>query len=624
MATFESRYITAFNYAKTVNDVGAVTVINRINQKNNQSFPLMHAADISIGDDEAAENRLNIKLQTLDTILREIYGRKPSELEALVDGRTDQEIAAAQAAGETGAKGLAGIESLARVAQILNNRTETIDDRLKDMKIVKTISIGAQGTSTDDTLTSSAGNLVADTSGDTMSIAAENMWIILKANANGDSFTIGHYKKAFSPTTATADLNNSGTIDLIELGYDLAGHITSKKTTTYTLPYNYKTIAIGTQSESVADITANTTSVVADTQVATVTFKSGNKWIKLAGSNTAADRSITFAHALSALAAGAHVSTWSHADQTPSFGDTVTVLIPKVSFTTDAAGHVTAYSYDNTTTTNITIPKGSIATQSGNAGNVLTGLTLTDTTMAFERVFSYVADLALTNYDASAVSVARPTGQTATTTIAATDTLKAALAKVQSYLISNHNAIEQAVIDLVGGADANHNTLKKVGDLIDNHMEDDDNPHGVNKSQVGLSNVTNDAQIVALGSLAAADQNKVAVWTAANTLAVGHKLEQDVTSESQLTDTTYEQATDDTLGLTKLYETADALQTDGAVTSAAMVTLLQGAVDDAINKLFANFNLTGASLIMPTTVTWGVEDDELTYELDKTFDDLQI
>lgn len=68
----------------------------------------MHAADVSIGDDESVNNRLNKKLEELDTILREIYGTTPSTLEGYGTG----------------------LASLAAIAAVLNNETTTINDRV--------------------------------------------------------------------------------------------------------------------------------------------------------------------------------------------------------------------------------------------------------------------------------------------------------------------------------------------------------------------------------------------------------------------------------------------------------------------------------------------------------------
>lgn len=716
MATLESvfsknLYTTAYDYTKYqgVNGVkprtydGTVVLAAGITQKNGNTFPLVHAKDIQLGQE--ASERLTDKLAAYDAILREIYGRAPSLLTNLTSSSTGH--------GSPATPG-DNMDSLSDLAYILNDRTETVDERITDLRMFKTVTISAQGTSTDDTTAgTSLTNLVADSNADALTIASENQWIILKATANSDKFTIGHYKKAFEPTTDTADLNNAGTFAIPVLGYDAAGHITSKVTTTYTLPYNYKTIKVGTQSSAktnltaatgdliatnqvdditfitankwihlapdttnniksvkiahlvqtiststdaidfddsatftvpylsydeaghitskktttytiqdgyktikisnaasvVTELTMNTTDVIAESRIDSLTIAAGNKWIRLAGDNTTSDKQVKIAHSLSALSNGAHASSWSLAAQTPNFGSTFNILIPSVSFTTDEAGHVTAYAYSSSTQT-VTIPKGSISTAANNAGNILVGLSLTQSTMALVRTFAYINDLDLTNYTYAITNLTlstRPSGKTATHTITATDTLNYALAKLQSYVISNHNAIDVA---------------QKTAD--DHIAVVTGNPHHVTASDVGLGNVSNKnlnnvdnaQQIKALSSLSTEDANvnKVAVWTAKNTLAVGHQLLCDVPADAVFTDHTYSTGTASTSGLTKLYTTlsGNTSKTDGTLTASALNTALNTTKNDAITTILDNFDI---SLKMPTTVSWNVEENKLSYDL---------
>lgn len=748
MATLESvfsknLYTTAYDYTKYqgVNGVkprtydGTVVLAAGITQKNGNTFPLVHAKDIQLGQE--ASERLTDKLAAYDAILREIYGRAPSLLTNLTSGSTGH--------GSPATPG-DNMDSLSDLAYILNDRTETVDERITDLRMFKTVTISAQGASTDDTTSgTSSTNLVADSNADTLTIASENQWIILKATANSDKFTIGHYKKAFEPTTGTADLNSAGTFAIPVLGYDAAGHITSKVTTTYTLPYNYKTIKVGAQSSAktnltaatgdltagnqvdditfitankwihlapdttnnvksvkiahlvqtiststdavdfddsatftvpylsydeaghitskktttytiqdgyktikisnaastVTELTTNTTDVVAESRIDSLTIAAGNKWIRLAGDNTTSDKQVKIAHLLSALSSGAHASSWSLAAQTPNFGSTFNILIPSVSFTTDEAGHVTAYTYSSSTQT-VTIPKGSISTAANNAGNVLVGLSLTQSTMALVRTFAYINDLALTNYTYAVTNITlntRPSGKTATHTIAATDTLNYALAKLQSYAIANHNAIDQEVTDrgtaitnLINGASSGYTTLKDLETKIKAAQQTADdhiavvtgNPHHVTASDVGLGNVSNKnlnnvdnaQQIKALSSLSTEDANvnKVAVWTAKNTLAVGHQLLCDVPADAVFTDHTYSTGTASTSGLTKLYTTlsGNTSKTDGTLTASALNTALNTTKNDAITTILDNFDI---SLKMPTTVSWNVEENKLSYDL---------
>lgn len=554
----------------------------------------MHAADVSIGDDESLDNRLNIKLQTIDSIFRDIYGATPSVLEAYTDGRSAEVLDALAAdSGEVGTVGLQGMASLARLAQILNNRTETVDDRIKDLRIFKTITVDGAGNSTGDTTqgTESVGLMPHNNSG-SIKISSENKWIILKANTETGSFSIGHYKKDFSPTASTLDLNTANTFNIINLAYDAAGHIIEKDVKTITLPNNYKTIALqNAANTAVAELSTNNTSVVANTQVATVTYIAGNKWIRFAGSNSDNNKSITFAHALSALIAGEHVSNYTKAGQTPNFGDTVNVLIPTISFTTDEAGHVTAYNYTSQDTT-IVIPKGSLTTDSVNsAGNVITNVTFTDTTGAIVKHFGYIGDLLLNNYSAPSL----PTGYIASTevgdkkvysSIAANQSLNTALAQLQSYAYNNQT-------------------------MIDTHVANVNNPHNVTKTQVGLGNVDNAQQIQALsGSFNNNNVGHIALWQANNLLSISeYTIGCSVPANAVFTDTTYSQASDTNLGLVKLYNDFGENE-DGAMTQASINEAMQDMRNDTdeaiisnIRNILDNFELKVA---LPKAVSWSI------------------
>ena len=647
----------------------------------------MHAADISIGDDETAENRLNIKLQQIDQVLRDIYGATPSVLEAYADGRTNEQYAAlAEDGGERGTLGSAGIESFARVAAILNNRTETIDDRIKDLKTIKTITIGAPGISVSDTAEdANTVNLVADNNHDTITISTLDKWIVLNANASADSFTIGHYKAAFTPTTAIYDFNTTVSASVVPaqstfaipvLTYDEAGHITAKETTTYTLPNNYKAFLI-TNSNAVTGITTSISpdKVSAQNILGEITFAAGNKWIELASSNT--NQTITIAHSISALTAEEHATNWMVRlkkvsvdqsnnpildgnnqpvmvinNQVPLFGETFKILVPEISFTTDAGGHVIAYSNDYIEPT-IQIPQGSISDNAKGTKNVMTGLSLTQSTMAFSREWSYLADLLLTNYEYTANYPVRPivdgTQATQTYTLDAGDSLKQALSKLQGYAVSNHNAIDQEVSDretaitnLIDSASTDYNTLGKLETKvkeakaaaddaqndIDTHEDDTSNPHSVTASQVGLGNLTNDKQVKATSTTVVS--GNIAIWngTTGDLLSdSGFTIASNVPQNAEFTDTKFQAnatATDSVAGFVKLYTSPDVSKTDGAITAAAMVDIINNTINTTLSNLFNNFDMSTVHFIMPTSVTWGTEtidgNDYLTYQFDNAFE----
>lgn len=55
--------------------------------------------------------------------------------------------------------------------------------------------------------------------------------------------------------------------------------------------------------------------------------------------------------------------------------------------------------------------------------------------------------------------------------------------------------IKTAINNLKGGVSTEYDTLKKIEDIIKFHLQDFNNPHQVTKEQVGLGNLTNDAQV---------------------------------------------------------------------------------------------------------------------------------
>ena len=529
MATIESvfsknLYTTPYDYNKVVSGVdrtylGTVIVPAGLTQKNNNTYPIVHAKDIQIGQD--VSERLTEKLAAYDIILREIYGRNPSTLEALKDGRDPAHLENLDA--NEGAAGTLGINSISRIADILNNRTETIDDRIKDQWYFKTITVTQS--IADVEVASAAGDVVADQNSDTLTLASGNKWIVVGVNAN--TITLSHF---VSPLTQ-------------------GEHVSEWQTGYYTTTVeNEETVKVPTE-------------------------------------------------------------------QQPSFGDTVSFVVPQISFTTDRCGHVIAYEYTRIQPL-IKIPKGSIADNDKGTKNVMTGLTLTDTSMAFSRQWSYLADLALTNYTYAATGLtlaARPENKSNTYTIAASDSLKEALSKLQAYAISNHNAIDQEVSDrgtaitnLIDGAGTDYNTLKKLETAITTHESDKQNPHEVTAAQLSLDHLTNDKQIKAIQ---ASTDGRVALWDGTNgdLLKVSDfTLGCSVPSDAVFTDTTYEQATAGTLGLVKLY-TGTGNNNDGTMTQAAIAA----AVDAAIGNALSSF--TGLTLKLPVSVVWSV--DETTGEL---------
>jgi len=164
----------------------------------------------------------------------------------------------------------------------------------------KTFTIAAQSTAA----TNSTGNttsVVADSLADTLEMATANKWLTIAGG--DDSLTFGHitsgvtagnYGLAADETISTLDEDN-----IFEVPYftvDEAGHITAASTQTVIIPENFKTIAVAVNSNAVTALTVSNTrtEIEADSLEDTVTFASGNKWLKVA--SDAANDTLTFAH----------------------------------------------------------------------------------------------------------------------------------------------------------------------------------------------------------------------------------------------------------------------------------------------------------------------------------------
>ena len=235
--------------------------------------------------------------------------------------------------------------------------------------------------------TAGDGTLIADITFDSFSIAPSNKWIRLYGNPVNDSIVVGHLVQDIPTTAPTTDLNTSGTFKTEEYTYDEAGHIRSKATRTLTLPYNYKTFTVA-QSTGIAAITTNTSSIVAQNQVDTMKFAAGNKWIQLAASDssTSGNDTITIAHSLQGTA-GSYTGTDLAFTE---FGGAVTIY----GYETDNAGHIIS----NPTYT-LTLPKGSYSNSASNKlANVITGMSFNDVTGAITTTSENVGTLVLTGY----------------------------------------------------------------------------------------------------------------------------------------------------------------------------------------------------------------------------------
>lgn len=448
MATLENfnalnLYETPYDYAKVQGVDGAkprtydgtTLFLSGITQKNGQTFALIHAQDVQLGQNK--NERITDKFAFIDNVFRDIYGGAPSTLEGY------------------------SLASLTAIAATLNNDATTINDRITALRTFKTIKVTTTSTAVIDLSVAGSGDTVADNNAATLTLAPANKWLKLKSTAKSDKIEFAHLVQTIDTTTSAIDYNNStGTFAIDTFTYDEAGHIRSKNTETITLPNNYKTITLAAPVTDASTITNNSaaTDVIANSLVDKISFKIGNKWLRSSVDTT--NKVITFGH-WQMHEADVEDTT---GNKTPNFGATFTV--PNLKY--DTAGHIVSSS-----THTVKIPLPSISTTANNAGNVLTDLSLTASTGALTRTFNYIGALALTGYENNASAGA----------INASDSLNTALSKLEKQIAAEvtnrstaittevadrNSAIETAVSAEGQARSSADSALQNAIDLINN------------------------------------------------------------------------------------------------------------------------------------------------------------
>lgn len=197
------------------------------------------------------------------------------------------------------------------------------------------------------------GTLEADQLTDTWTMAPQNKWIDISRDSD-DGITIGHKYSELPKHDFMDDIDIDNNIDgskTTDCSFefpmpitDNAGHIVDYTTKKIYIPYNYRTIALLTQSSSEDSITVSDGTQTADSTIDTFTFATGNQWIEA----SIGDDQLTFAHAVidknatinwkfeaSAKETNAGVTT-SNWEKAKADGNELTIP----SFTIDNAGHV--------------------------------------------------------------------------------------------------------------------------------------------------------------------------------------------------------------------------------------------------------------------------------------------
>lgn len=282
------------------------------------------------------------------------------------------------------------------------------------------------------------GEIVADAMTDTLTLNPGNKWIQMKTDINNDSVSIQHFVEQFNEDTTGKinfnDENSSESFDIQQIGWDAAGHLTSSKKVTYSLPKGIKTIGIKNSGANKVDAgtKSDDTSLVAKTITDIVTVDTGNRWILLQA-DTNNDKFI-----ISHAAAGNEKETVGDTTAvTPDFGSNFNV--PYVKY--DEMGHIKSSGVRT-----VTIPKGSLTDKKetkDDVANVLTSIDFNDTTGAITTTHENVGTLKLTGYtelEADKVDA-----------IKAEDTVNGAMSKLQAQIT---NAISTAATDATNKANA--------------------------------------------------------------------------------------------------------------------------------------------------------------------------
>lgn len=317
------------------------------------------------------------------------------------------------------------LETLSRDATghvtTVNQHTVTLPYNYKTITVDK-------ATNTTKDIDAKEGSIIADNTQDELTLTPGNKWIHLTADINDDKVTFSHEVNSIEvdqqntkETWAHDNLNteNNATaeynINIPDWTYDEAGHITSKKNHTYTLPYGYKTFK---------DSNTNIGTSIASSTQDTFVFK-GDSWIK----PTITNDQLEITH-IGPVPAQSY--TTKNNVVNPSFGSTFTIE----DWHYDDKGHK-----NNLTTHTVQFPKGSLSDTTANGADVVTQLAFDADSGALSTTRTNIANLKLTSY----------TKKNEATGIAATDTLSEALSKLQTQVdtekarIDNLNVTDTAV-----------------------------------------------------------------------------------------------------------------------------------------------------------------------------------
>ena len=251
---------------------------------------------------------------------------------------------------------------------------------------------------------------------DTLSINPANKWIQTKladTENDGDVLTIAHEIHSIDETvseqgdneTSHSNLNkenganNEVNLTMYDWTYDEAGHITSKREHTYTLPFSYKNIEIANDgSTSSAEPVSEVGTQTADATQDDLKLTTSNKWILL---DAGEEDIVKFGHLVNdtpyfegtyrANTNGVEKNIIETEGQRPKFGEPFNILNVSV----DRAGHILDFGINT-----VTIPQGKYEkdTQNTNSTSLIVGMGLDGPTGEITTTSATTNTLQLSNY----------------------------------------------------------------------------------------------------------------------------------------------------------------------------------------------------------------------------------
>ena len=267
---------------------------------------------------------------------------------------------------------------------------------------------------------------------DTVSIDPGNVWVDIRLQ-KPNIVKIAHAVNAIKTTgmIEQSDLNSDSfpinTLEIPDWSYDKAGHITSKLSHEYILPYGYKTIKASYPPQNQdwnlnPNITSNTSAI--NTQ--DVLNINADEWISIDAIKDNGVSKLNFAHR-SPVPPTTEIRT---IDKAPKFGESFSMPV----YIYDSKGHIS-----RELSIGVTVPKGSLDDKAKTESDIITQLSFDDESGALSTTRENLSSIKLNGYSRDAEN---------NNDIAATDTLGVALSKLQTQIIEEESARKTAINNL--------------------------------------------------------------------------------------------------------------------------------------------------------------------------------